>query len=232
MIMDNVSLNTIYQKIDGIKKAFLEHENTLNPSFNEATILPIPDDAPLDIPRIIVTTKHEHTQLNIAPEAASMITQFTDEYVNNWDLCKDYVENKSKELFDLFDGITNADIKYIGVVTNLIWSSESYDNEKIYSNLFGKKYPEKLDDLLVKYTFIEDEKYYANITIQGMRTGDIFEVDNKKRQLMVTLDVNDRFMHNIDETYRSNREKLEKILEITDYIIKYKLENLIEKGTY
>lgn len=230
MMMDNISVNTVYNRIDGIKKVFLDHESALKSSFNEATILPIPDDAPIEIPRIIVKTKHEHTQLNIAPESASMITQFTDGYVNDWELCKKYIEEKSKDLFNLFDKITSDNIQYIGVVTNLIWSTDGYNNEKLYNNLFGKVCPNNLDDLLVKYTFINDSKYYVNITIQSVRTENSFMPDDNQRSIAVTLDINDRFQYNINKNYKSDRNKLENILGLTDDIIANKLKILIEEG--
>ena len=40
--------------------------------FNEATVLPIPDDAPLEIPRIIIKSLNEHSQLNISPIATTL----------------------------------------------------------------------------------------------------------------------------------------------------------------
>lgn len=71
MIIQGTSITVTYKKIEGIKKVYYNNEEILKAFFNEATVLPIPDDAPFEIPRILIKTKNEHAQLNISPIAAT-----------------------------------------------------------------------------------------------------------------------------------------------------------------
>ena len=75
MLIQGTSITITYKKIEGIKKAYYNNEEILKQYFNEATALPIPDDAPIDIPRIIVKTINEHAQLNISPTATTFEVQ-------------------------------------------------------------------------------------------------------------------------------------------------------------
>ena len=54
MLIKNTSISIKYKKIDNLKISYFMNKEKLDKHFNEATVLPIPDDAPLDIPRIII----------------------------------------------------------------------------------------------------------------------------------------------------------------------------------
>ena len=71
MLIQGTSITVTYKKIEGIKKVYYNNEEILKSFFNEATVLPVPDDAPVEIPRIIIKTLNEHAQLNISPVAAT-----------------------------------------------------------------------------------------------------------------------------------------------------------------
>ena len=47
MLIQGTSVTVTYEKIEGIKKVYYNNENILKEYFNEATALPIPDDAPV-----------------------------------------------------------------------------------------------------------------------------------------------------------------------------------------
>ena len=74
MIVQNSAVNIMFTRCENIKKQYILNEEVLKEKFNEANILPIPDDAPTEIPRILVKTKGEHSQLSIAPEATNFQT--------------------------------------------------------------------------------------------------------------------------------------------------------------
>ena len=56
MLIQRSSVSVMYKRIDGIKKAYYNSEGILKRYFGEATVLPVPDDAPAEIPRIVVKT--------------------------------------------------------------------------------------------------------------------------------------------------------------------------------
>ncbi len=109
-------------------------------------------------------------------------------------------------MFRLIDTFSLEKYKYIGIVTNLIWDEIMEDgNKTLFRNLFGNLPADNLDDLLVKYTYVEDDKYYINITLQSIKVYDSSnsnEAGNytddrlKGHTIGIILDVNDRYSFN------------------------------------
>lgn len=242
MIIQNSAVNIMFSRCENIKKQYILNEEILKERFNEASILPIPDEAPSEIPRVIVKTKGEHSQLNIAPEAVNFQTVYSDDYTQNWELCEEYIKSRIENIFKLTDKFTAEQYKYIGIVTNLIWDNVSKDGNKIlFNNLFGIPSADNLDDLVVKYTYIEKEKYYANITLQSARiyknsnvneAGSFVEDNLEAHTIGITLDINDRYAFNMQKGYLSNKANFDELLNLTTVIINSKLKNLVEKGAY
>ena len=218
------------------------NEEIIKERFNEASILPIPDEAPSEIPRVIVKTKGEHSQLSIAPGAVNFQTEYSDDYTQNWELCEEYIKSRIENIFKLTDKFAAEQYNYIGIVTNLIWDNVSKDGNKIlFNNLFGIPSADNLDDLVVKYTYIEKEKYYANITLQSARiyknsnvneAGSFVEDNLEAHTIGITLDINDRYAFNMQKGYLSNKTNFDELLNLTTDIINSKLKNLVEKGAY
>lgn len=96
MIIQNSAVNIMFSRCENIKKQYILNEEILKERFNEASILPIPDEAPSEIPRVIVKTKGEHSQLSIAPEAVNFQTVYSDDYTQNWELCEEYIKVELK----------------------------------------------------------------------------------------------------------------------------------------
>lgn len=228
--------------MENIKRKYILHENILEDKFNEASILPIPDDAPSEIPRIVIKSKGEHSQVSIAPEAVNLQTIYTDEYLTNWNLCENYIKSRVNDLLKLTDSITEKKYEYFGVVVDLVLDEYTDNgNEILYKNLFNKQPQNTLEDLVVKYTFVEDEKYYVNITLQSVKIFDDslkdvagnFKKENiKKHTIVATLDINDRYSHNTHVGYTSTKEKFGEIMTLMSKIINEKLNILVERGDY
>lgn len=242
MIIQNSAVNIMFSRCENIKKQYILNEEILKDRFNEASILPIPDEAPSEIPRIVVKTKGEHSQLSIAPEAVNFQTVYSDDYTHKWELCEDYIESRIENIFRLTDKFTAEQYKYIGIVTNLIWDDISRDGNKIlFKNLFGIQSADNLDDLVVKYTYIEKEKYYTNITLQSARiyknpnandAGSFADDNLEAHTIGITLDINDRYAFNMQKGYISSKTNFVELLKLTTDIINSKLRELVEKGMY
>lgn len=242
MIIQNSSINIMFPRIENIKRQYILKEEILKDKFNEASILPIPDDAPMDIPRIIVKSKGEHSQLSIAPGAINFQTIYTDGYTEDWKLCANYIKSRSEDIFCLIDQFTLKKYNYLGIVANLIWNDIQKDGNKVlFSNLIGKKATDNLDDLVIKYTYIEAEKYYINITLQSVQiyptlnqegSGNYIDENLQAHTISITLDINDRYSYNKKKGYISKKENFDEIMLLTTDIINNKLKKLVEKGEY
>ena len=131
MLIQGTSISVTYKKIEGIKKAYYNNEEILKNYFNEATVLPVPDDAPVEIPRIIIKTLHEHAQLNISPVAATFEIHYNAGFEKNWELCAQYIAERMEKVCRLDptaffieqDGIRTA---YHGFFSRLLFWRRGY----------------------------------------------------------------------------------------------------------
>lgn len=242
MLIQNSAINIMFPRVENIKRKYILSEEVLKDKFNEATILPIPDDAPDEIPRVLMTSKGEHSQLNISPNALNFETMYTDEFGVDWNKCLEYINARLEDIFSLTQNLTDNNYSFVGVTTNLIWNEISSEgNKKLFENLFKKEAPRNLDDLVVKYTYVQDEKYYVNITLQSIRpfdeeclsvAGALSSDTLTEHTIGISLDVNDRYSFNNTKDYCSGKEILQTIMQLVTKIINEKLTVLVECGEY
>ena len=242
MTILNTATSVFFPHVENIKKEYILNEQILKDKFNAAGILPIPDDAPVEIPRIVISTIKEHSQLNIAPETVNFQTIYDNEFSNDWEKCEEYIKSRMDDVFKLTDILTNNRYSYVGIVTNILWDDITESaNAILYKNITKKDAPNNLDDFSVKYTYIENDKYYINITIQSLKdygnknikiAGELSDSNIVSRRIQITLDVNDRLAFNNNVDYLSNKESFNEVLKLTTMIINEKLNKLVNEGDY
>lgn len=242
MIIQNTNIAINFPRVEGIKKKYLANEEFFKEKFNEASILPIPDDAPIEMPRILIKSKGEHSQISISPNIINLQTVYTDKYSADWELCEKYINERMNDIFNFVDKITEGKYYYIGVVTDLFIDDCNKNGNKIlYKNLFKKSAPENLEDLIVRYTYSDSNKYYTNIALQSARvyeninndeSGQFTDDKLEKHTISVEIDVNDRYSYNSKKGYMSDRNSYYDIMNLTTKIIKEKLNTLVESGEY
>ncbi len=130
----------------------------------------------------------------------------------------------------------------MGIVANIIWDDIQKDgNKKLFQNLFGREPASNLDDLMVKYTYVEQEKYYVNITLQSVRifgntddssSGNFTDDNLTAHTVSILLDVNDRYSYNQQKGYYSAKQNFHGLIDLTTEIINNKLKKSIESGVY
>lgn len=243
MLIQGTSISVTYKKIDGIKRAYYNNEEILKKYFNEATVLPIPDDAPVEIPRIIVKTLHEHAQLNISPVAATFEVHYNDGFEKDWRACASYITERMDKVLEFLNILTDNNYEYIGVVCNVIFDEVERDGAKILSStLLNTQNIRDIYDINIRYTFVENNSVFVNIMLQNARMfksginmeqpGALIAENQTAESIGAIIDVNDRYGFNSNVAYRSDSAKLKVLLDSMSNIINNKLHNLIAKGEY
>lgn len=243
MLIQGTSVSVTYRRINALKKTYYNNEDILKKFFNEATVLPVPDEAPDDIPRIIVKTLHEHAQLNITPVAATLEILYNDGYENCWETCASYILERMKTVFGFLNILTDNRYDYIGIVTNILMDDVVRDGAKVLANnLLKVKDVSRIYDLNVKYTFVEDEEIFVNITLQNARlfrdgicadiAGDLGAKNQIAESIGAVVDINNRYAFNSSEEYHTSSEQLDNLVQKMSDIIGGKLEILLQKGVY
>jgi len=242
MIFQNSIVNITFPRVENLKKIYFLNDEILKREFDEPTVLPVPDDAPSEIPRIVSTSSGGHSKLSINSEMISLQTYYTHEYQNNWELCKEYLNNKINNLFEFADKLTEGNFNYIGLMTNVIWN-DSPDGTKVITEKLSKlKTKKEIYDIAFRYTFIENEKYFVNANIQNVRVfnssgdariaGELCNDLLKENVIGINIDVNDRYQFNNNRDYVSNKNEFANIMQITSDFLSCEIENFINKGEY
>lgn len=243
MLIQGTSITATYKKIEGIKKAYYDNEEILKDYFNEATVLPIPNDAPDEIPRILIRTKNEHAQLNISPIATTFEVHYDAGFERDWEACAEYIINRMGKVFEFLNILTENTYEYIGLVSNVIYDEvEQEGAKKLAENLLNAKSINNIYDINIKYTFVEKESLFVNIMLQNARlfkngvsvnkAGAFSIQDQIAESIGAIIDINDRYGFNTDSHHKSNSCMLNKLIETMGIIINNKLIALIEKGEY
>lgn len=243
MLIKNTSISIKYQKIDNLKKNYFLNEDILKEHFNEATVLPIPDDAPLEIPRIIIKSLNEHSQLNISPIATTLQINYKEGFEKDWKKCEQYIQQKMKIVFSFLNIMTNNEYEYIGVITEVLLDEYMKDGAQILAhNLLKNSVDSSIYDLNIRYTFVESDNIFVNIMLQNARLfkngidGEIagsLSMDNQvSESIGVVIDINDRYGYNTCHDYKTDSSKLDFIIAEMTVVMNSKLRGLLEKGAY
>ena len=92
MIIDNICFSLSFERIQNFRQQILDIEKKLGDHFiTPLNILPIPDDAPPEIPRIIARSKQNHTELIVSSNNLQISTKFDDNYNKKIDKCFEYM---------------------------------------------------------------------------------------------------------------------------------------------
>lgn len=244
MLIQSTLVSVSYERIRDIKKVYYLNEDILKEFFTVATVLPVPDEAPDEIPRIVLKTLHEHAQLSITPITTTFeISHYDNGFEKNWANCSYYISERMNKVFDFLNILTNNSYKYIGVVSNVIYDEVKQEGaRKLINVLLKSENIKDIYDINIRYTFVEKERLFVNILLQNARLFNRNNVINEAGALQLcnqtgesigaVIDINDRYGFNNQIGYCSNAEVLEELLCSMDTVIENKLLSLIEKGTY
>ena len=230
MIYKTCGINITFNRIEKIKKVFIDNSSVFV-GYNEPSILPIPDDAPREIPRIMLQSEHGYSQITISPEVISFIVTFDEAFSSDWVKCEEYLKEKKGIIEDFLVAAGIKKIKYCGVFTSYQYeniSPESNATSVIQESLLKDvAIKDKIFDINCRMTFTIDETYYVNISYENARLyqedTDLYSAgflnEELSNAIAVTVDVNDRYAFNNRQEYESNTSVLEKLIGLNNEYI-------------
>lgn len=237
------SLNMMYPKIIDYRKNFVMTEDALKEDFQPANLLPVPDDIPDEVPRIVAQTKGGHSVLNIGLNAMSFLTNYDGSYVNDWRISSSYLKEKSKLIYDVMNKLTSTKYSYVGVVAVLEVDNKNEDVLDVLKKSLIRDRGKDIGDpysLGVKITYVQEDKYFVNISLETIKkykairdkAGELISNTYDSSFIGITVDVNDRFASEHIQGYHSSQKAFESILAIITELVNGKLEKLILEGRF
>lgn len=219
-----------------IRESIFELEKILNDFQHPFTLVPLPQDAPADIPRIVAATENQHSQLLISANSAQLSTKYDNGYPDNIDKCIEYIRKRASQIRDALAKInknqTNPDIYYSGLIMELEygWDDKILNPvDFIMKQHFRGKVTLPVSEAGFREALILEDKYYVNIMLQSA-PGYIGQPDergsyaglSKEDYLQVTLDINDRYAFNSKADYVSDDQVVSKIADLMrKFVVEY-----------
>lgn len=238
----DTQFNVFYPKIPEIRKQMFILEEKLNKQFKTPfNLVPVPDDAPVEIPRIVAMSMHGHSQLHFSLNNAGLTTSYDQEYNSDWGKCRNYIEKKSENYISVIEELSNNRFLFSGLVVRVEIPTKIEPLELLKEKFFKLGSSTNPFDIEFKITFVKDETYYINMTFSNFR---FFEgastvelsspayLNLREKGIGVILDINDRFGFNYNKGYSSNRDKQKVLLELATTVLEDKLEEILEKGEF
>lgn len=241
MLIKNTRYNIVYPRISNLRRKAFEIEDQLKDYFHQVTLIPVPDDAPEEIPRISTTSHNGHSQLNISLSNTQLVTNYDEFFEGKWEKCLEYVEDRVNTLYSTLGNFINEGYLFSGLTTEIIFDSIG-DGDPIeiiknkFINLKSNISPHEIEQ---KITFVIEDEYYVNITFKNLRVyeglnyqGPGMLKNEKAHYLVCILDINDRHGFNYKDGYTSNIRNARKIIQLTRTILKEKLNTMITEGVF
>ncbi len=233
MRFTNTEINVFYNNIENMRRKSIEIEDMLARDFvTPFTIVPVPDEAPPEIPRLVGKTKEGHTEIQISKIATKLIIRYDNDYSVDWKKCENYATDKINLVYNVLDPFVNYDYKFVGIINNIMIQEEN--PKKFIAEKFIKTDDiERIEELNTRVAFIKDKKFYTNLQISSIKA-DIGDKSKNQSKLIeainFNLDVNDRFRSNFIKDYKSSKDIALEALSISTGIISSKIEEILESG--
>lgn len=240
--MENLNLkctgmqfNVFFNPVTNIRERAIELEgefkNIIPAGF---TILPeIGSMVPLEVPRILGSDSEGRYRLSLSPVVANIEQIKIDKDIS----LKEAVLGFQSRCFDLYSIVTKLtpEILFCGITIGLEFSPDSDAVELLKNNFVKLNTTKDLYDFGVKYTFVEDGKYYVNLSISNLRD----QVLNSTA-ISLQLDINDRYRFNTynssdlknENDKHSESDVLQTLISICEDIIDNKIGDLLKNGVY
>lgn len=222
----SAQMNIIYDPVENVRQYSEMIANKLKPYFSSGMQnLPVQEFVPVDVPVVMGVNQEENSIIDISATRIHIVRNARQECAIDVESFVDFCYDvySITDIVDRKNQILYCGITLLGVIP--------YENANTYlANKFQKiRSEKKLYDIYTKLTFVEEDRYYVNITLSNIREG-----KDKSNGIRVEIDINDRYRFNFNkqvEPYSSSD-----ILEILEgklyYIIQDKIEALIIEGKY
>jgi len=236
MKIQSTTISVQFEAVEDLRLKYLSYKNILKEHFQEPTVLPVADDAPTELPRIIAVTKNGHSQMTFTKSSVTLTTVYNDGFEDDWEKCRWYIEGKVKILGNFLHTLSVDRFKYVGLISNIEWESAGNSPTNFLENKLLKKSRKNLEDINIRYTFIDNDIYYVNILFANsykLEGNAYFNVagglaDKGDKYLAISVDVNDRYAFNMNKNYQSNISALDEIVKITTREFEKGIDDILE----
>ncbi len=224
------SFSIVFPRKPSIRKNVFEFEKKLEDLYIQPQVINIPDEINPEMPRMVFTSKHGHSQIIISQVNLVLNVNYSSDWQSDISQGKEYILNKVSVLYELLNILEEACPYFSGFNTLVQIPAQEEDNETIIShiyNLFSKDLepsPYDLYEFQFKTSKIVEDSFFSNITIQNYRNWNLdfgvegipklYSKDIIESGIQIVGDFNDRYAFNEKESYCSIQKQAQKIIDL------------------
>ncbi|WP_312103629.1 hypothetical protein [Pygmaiobacter massiliensis] len=232
MIYESAAIIFNYDRIDNMRALFPIVDKSLGECFTPCTILPIPDNAPDEIPRFLAQSSGGHSNLIISPVSAQLNVKFDDSYAQNWELCIAYLQEKAQSIFKTVKSIVEEhkiNFSGISVVCFDLIQSETAINT--LQKQIVRLNISNVCKMALRFCS-KTNNNYVNIELEtqpkkNIETGEDFD------SIVYNVDINDKLGYlNESSNYICEADQIKANLTLLDAVVKEKLGNIVKCGDF
>lgn len=208
---------------------------------------PVPNDAPPVLPRITASSSDGYYDLIISQVNVQLIRKLK---FNLDDTFEEKLQQTKEIILKVYSNIKriyNQEMLYFGANCIIDIDDESPVNK--IKDKFIKGLNEEICDINLRYSSVEDDKYYNNIMVSNIKEYQI-EIKIPKEQankptnifidtlstsnmkeakhiIQLSADVNDRYAYNLSNEYRTNENEINNVFNKVNLTVKAKINEFI-----
>lgn len=246
MIVQSCAFTVYFPQNTRIREHLFELEHYFTDFQSPFTLVPLPPDAPMELPRIIASTAHGHSQLTICGNSAQLVSNFDEHFNRDVARCIEYVRKKCARIvsaLSIIDG-SQSDVPkfyFSGLSTTLLFDEEDgiQDSVDYVARKFINYHTNlSTDEVQFRLALIADRKYYVNIMAQNSRTfsgtpderGSFAGLKIIGDRLQVVLDINDRYAFNREANYTSCVDTVDRLSALSERFATEYVGSFIRNG--
>ena len=246
MIIQSSTFSLFFAPNSGIRESIFKLEKHFGDFQKPFTLIPLPQDAPLEIPRIIANTISGHSQLSICGNNMQLLTRYDSNFNSDVSKCVGYVREKCRSIVDslsiINEGKENGTaFYYSGLSMTLTFEDLNIVNDcadYLFKKYFKCTTDLPLDEVQLHFALVFENKYYINVMAKSNRQffgipderGSLAGLKTAGENLQIVIDINDRYAFNHERNYCSSLECVEAIAKLTEDFISSNIDDFIAKG--
>ncbi|MBR3414623.1 hypothetical protein IKG73_01215 [Candidatus Saccharibacteria bacterium] len=205
---------------DKIRRRLNEIEDKFSEHYGAPQTIPLPDDFTPDAPRIILTSKNNHSQIVFSQMSVGLNVNFDNEYINNYGKTKEYINDRIATIEELLKSISIDTFMFCGLSYNFrIKHGENTPKDFVagYIKYNAVHEKEELFDASWQRSMVYDHEFFVNERMdvqrsyegQNTQLPDLLKLSNKNMDgdgVVVSIDINNRFSYMADGEKRKTED--------------------------
>lgn len=223
----NHSCSIFFPRISTIRRKAFDLETYLGQQYAIPHIIPIPDELDPEIPRIVISSKHGFSIIQISQISLTMHVRYSPDYQTNHAKIRTYLDERLPKLFDI---VNILDVKplFCGLTGELRLLS-NFSEQEMHDFALQKfnylRFNPDIYDFELKTTHIHAETFFANIALSNYRERQRYTdglepasfIDNSviRTGFLINGDFNDRYAFYSQPNYECRVTVLDHLLDVT-----------------